>query len=235
MIYNFDEYKEFAKELFRKVPCMRTEQLKQFFIRYYQMDENSAWSIILGLQRAENFWLSSDGWAMTKGMYQRLLHDRFKEHVIVDDVYCLGKMDEYASQYRPDVIKCLWLVIDMLPQSINFVVSDQPYNIMFTISPKDANDDTPSRLYQLVYISKQNEIVLPEMLRAFPKIKDKTSRNYMRRIALIDNPEAVWRIPYIGFSNIVQYDESIPTRCKEIADPDSKRNKDIRWKDEDYQ
>ena len=233
MIYGFDVYKEFTNKIFEKVPCMRTEQLKMFFVKYYGMTEDEAWTIILGLQRAENFWLSCDGWAMTKGMYKKFTGDRFKEHVIINEVYRLDKMDHVASKYNPDVIKCLWLVIDSLPQSIDFVITDKPYNIQFVITPENANDEIQSRLYQLVYVSKQNEIVLPQMLKSYPKIQDKQTRDLVRRVALIENEDAAWRIPYIGFSKILLYDENEKSHLKEIKSEDANRDKDIRWQDED--
>ena len=60
-------------------------------------------------------------------------------------------------------------------------------------------------------------------------ISDKETRETVRRIAIIDNANHAWEVPYVGFKYICVLDDDSPQNYKVIE----KRNNEDLWKDYD--
>ena len=210
MIYNLEEYEHEIRSVLERLPLCRKKQLIKVLVNTYEgMNEFLANETLLAIQRRGHVFLSTDDWAMTKGMYLRISQDRYFEGVNSNENYMqgcrLGNMTSLIQKNNVvgDEIDCFWLAVDMLPDSKDFIVGCTPWVICFDTS---ANKETVSRLYQITKIAADKELTRCEILRSLPKIEDNDLKKVITRIALIEDERHAWKIPHIGFSFICVLD-----------------------------
>jgi hypothetical protein len=199
-----------------------------------------ALGILRAVQRNGHVLLSTSGWALTKGEYRMVSNDKFntsvdftaryrvadKISVYSDDHHMITRHEKFEnvlSGKAKKIIDCLWVAIDMLPESEEFVIGTDPWSIIFTA---EGDDDEPSCLYEIVKINEVSENVTMELLRNLPKISDKSMQETTYRIAVMDNGDHAWKVPYVGFSHICVLDDNTDTGYSVVES----RSKD-RWKD----
>ena len=243
MIENYEEYEDFVKHVTRTAPLLKTEQLRIMISRYFGQTMESIDEVLFALQRNQAILMSSDGWTVTVGEYIKLTGDRFLRRrnnyeaygETTDEYNRLIGMDDKCSDVNRPLSKALWLVADMMPDSIDFAICESPWVVAFATPPYTAEEspngkEIPSLLYEITYIAKGYESTRTELLRVLPKIQSNHAKDGIRRICILDDPEYAFRVPYIGFSHIVTMDPTSPRHYRVIET----RKKDIRWKDDPY-
>jgi len=215
MIQNEEIYIEFLLGIIKKMSILKTEQLSRALYKTYQgMNRKIANNVLSNMQDHGSILLSPDGWAMTKGTYASISGDKLMENILNKSQFRIPPMDRMIKDYgiSMDAIECLWIVIDMLPDSIDFVVNKNPWFLLF--DTQKTNEDV-SKLYEITRIPKNKEEARIEMLRAVSVTKE-PMRQSIVRIALIDDEKHSWMVPHIGFSYICVLDDNAKSHFKVI-------------------
>jgi len=225
----FSVYEEEITNLLKKIPLLQIKQVILALNNMYEdTTESSIKDVLYNMQRKGHVLLSVDGWVMTKGAYFRLTNkspDSVSYTVNNDTIYRLGNMTDTIenSGIYSDLIDCFWLVVDMLPDSKQFIVNETPWSIMFDTCTAE---DKPCRLYQITRIIKDRDVARYELLKNLPEIDDNDNlRSNYCRIALIDDENDAWKVPAIGFAFICVLDSTSPKGYKIVE----KRSPEQRW------
>ena len=242
MIQGINDYEDFIRNLLKKVPLMYTEQLIIALKNTFNdVNDTLAASILLALQRRGYLLLSESGYVMTKGMYRKLTSDKFYDGItlnsdirIPEEIYKFttkkvaitngftkekwakdkrGTVDSFLDKNGKALLNCMWVIVDMLPSSENFILGNSPWNIVFD---KEANEKSDGILYEVTYIPSNLMRVRCEALKQLPPIEDKEFRNQVRRIAIVDDESNIDLIPKIGFSHICKLNPELDTRYEVI-------------------
>ncbi|MBR0417876.1 MAG: hypothetical protein IJI66_01760 [Erysipelotrichaceae bacterium] len=245
MIIGLDEYERFIRGILKKVPVLKVRQLvKALENNYEDMDSALAQSILFAIERKGYVLLSENGWAMTQGAYLTITNDRFFDGIVKNKAY---RMPDQLPYYDVDsdnkrykvrdielkdalddkqmqLIRCMYLVIDMLPDSCEFVAGEFPWNIMFVTEP---DDDKKGMLYQIAYVPKRTEDIEFELMRNLPKVDHQELRDSVRRIVVLENDKSIDKVPYIGITHICKINERTARGYEVLGSP---RKRTEAWK-----
>ena len=248
MIYELEsKYEVFVKNILKVIPILQTKQLIICLEKTFEeCTANTALApeILKALQRKGMLMLTYDGYAMTKGAYVYLTNDKFFDNVDLNDsirikdkmavirfeknnkriVTKTGDTKDLIDQKEQDLIDAMWIVADMMPGSKDFIASAYPWLLTF-INEEQEN----SKLFEITKIPAKNEFGKIQLLKQLPVISDKETRETVRRIAIIDNANHAWEVPYVGFKYICVLDDDSPQNYKVIE----KRNNEDLWTDYD--
>ena len=238
MILDYNEYEDFVKKILRSVPLIKTEQLKLMISKYFAQDPETVDPILLALQSNQAILMTQDGWSMTVGQYIKLSGDRFLAarssfKSTTDEFNRLPNMDDKCRKVNRPLSKALWLVADMMPDSVNFIIASSPWTVAFATIPTDTKR---SLLYEIAYIDKGYEVTGTELLRRVPKIQSNTIKKSIVRICIIEDETYAFRVPYNGFAYVVKIDHSMPShyRIIEQRTPSAGVPKEKRWEEDPY-
>ncbi len=206
------ECEPFVKDLLYHFNPIRTEQLKRGLCKYYEgVDETKAEKVLLSMQKKRALLMSSDGWTLTKGRYVQLTDDDRYEYADFLSPVPLSDMNEFIlrSDVNLKLISCLWILIDMLPYSMEFALTHKPWQLSFISGKRE--------LYEVTYIPQEEEIVRFEMLSNLPRdLYDELKAN-IRRIVILEKPEHAYRVPQgVGIRFIVTLDDSVPCHYRVV-------------------
>ena len=226
MIYNLEDYEEYVRGLLKKVPLMRTEQLKICLRKtFVNMPEDVTQSILVAIQRRGYLLMSVDGWTMTKGIYVELTGDNaFKNH-LSHGPFRLQEMNEICKNRNKKIVDLMWLIADLSPSSEDFFFATSPWDIAFV---DEGSEDKQSKIYEIIYVPERSENAKAEALRLLPKMEHKDDRAAITRIAVMENANHEWKIPHKGFKFIVQIDHDSPKHYRVVK----KREGEEVWSDE---
>ena len=189
--------------------------------------------------------MSEDGYAMTQGYYLNITRDFFFDGIVKNNslrvpkkIYLYGineegktgplkelKLEEQITKKDKQNIACMWLVIDMLPDSFEFVIGDRPWNVIFTT---EATETKKGLLYEVTYIPQDSEDINIEIIKNIPKVDAKELRESIRRIAILEDERHEWKVPHLGFTHICKIDEEKSNGYRLINKP---RKLSEAWKD----
>lgn len=225
MIYNIEIYSEFISKILRKIPYIKTKILIRCLVNYYpDVNEKKAKEILYEIQNNGECLMSTDGWTLTKGIYYRISNDTFRDNFHYHNECRLDNVSDYLRDLDKEDVDVMWLVADLMPISENFIVCDTPWNIMFDAPGDEFNEP---KLFQLIKVPYDVENERIELLKNSKRLipEDKVI-NSIRRIALIENPNNAFKIPWLGFTHVCVLD---PKQVKGYRIVE-KRTKDI-WRD----
>lgn len=228
MIYNQDFYTEFISGILKRVPLLRSKQLTNALMNIdNEMTPELAWAVLYNIERCNHVLFSEGGWAMTLGMYRTLTHDKYLNGVDVKaefkiqdrlaiygnngrEPYKYATPDELIAEMpngnkRLSILNSMWVVTDMLPASDEFVTDTGIWDVSFVTHPSEESGKYP-KLYEIIYISEKRENLICKQLSEMKMIDDKELQKPIMRIAILDNPEHAFKVPYIGFSHILTLD-----------------------------
>lgn len=230
MSYIIENEQNLIRDIMKRVGVCRTKQLVNCLKNNNkELKDEDALNILGGLQRNRYLLLSQDGWAMTIGAYTQFANDKFFDKTITAPTefaipYDIGTILEKDNCINKDIIDCLWIVADMMPESKEFIISNYPWSICFDTS---ANAEHEGRIFQLTKVAKGKERTRGEVFKSLPSIKSDGLKKCIRRIAIVEDPQGAWEIPHLGFYFICAVDESSPTGYRVIE----KRTGDEVWSD----
>ncbi len=223
----YEEYESFAKKLISRTGIMKTGQLLLSLQNTFpDMDEALADAVLKSCQRRRILFLSENGYAVTIGTYIMASGDRFLDDIDFDGDCRIRDIRLERTLVSRDVIDAMWIAADMMPDSMDFMISAKPWILQF-VTPE--TEGQPSCLYQVAKISAGREIPETVLLEEAPPVRDPDMRRQIRRIALLDRPDEAFRIPCTGFSHICLLDEKAPSGFRVIA----KRGGQEAWADYD--
>lgn len=236
MINNTEDYQQFVESIINKCGVLRTNTLINCLMKYYANIENrsDALYILRTLQEYTDLMLTDDGYAVTKGCYLRLADDPALMNMRYVDMEKLpADIIHINDSYDEDLLECMTIVADMMPDSRYFIVTGYPWMIQFIVNARGNPDEEgyrPSRLFQICKIENANEIPFSVLLNSLPEFSDAEYKEHIRRIAIIDNANQSYLVPKLGFTAICTYDpDNIETEYMIVET----RSQDVAW--EDYQ
>lgn len=210
-INNLDQYKDFIKDFMYWFNPLKTEQLELALCKYFKdVDTADAKEIISRCQSKRYVLTSPDGWAMTRGVYVQLTGDSKYEYMKASSENMLPVMNNFViNSCNTERLNCLWVLIDMLPASMDFVVTHKPFQLSFT--------NKNNILYECIYISSENESAKVEMLNLLPRDLFEDAKSAIRRIVIMENPNNAIKIPKgIGVRYILAIDDSKKTHYRVV-------------------
>ena len=225
MTDKYNEFELFIRNILAKGSIMKKQQLILCLCRYYsEIYPDTAEDIINHAQKKGILLVSTDGYVMTKGAYSTLTGDTYGDDLKLDeDVRIKQPININGGRTTGNTIDCMWIVANMMPDSNNFIVCPDPWNIQFIVQK---NDD-PAKLFQVMRITKDKEIPSSIMLKNMANDIDKKMRLQIRRIVLLDDDSFAWRFPKVGVTHIAVIDEKVPNGFRIVE----KRKPEEAWSD----
>ena len=187
---NFEEYKSFVSELIYHFNPIRQDQLVLALKNYFNdIDDKAALEILDKCQTKRVILLSEDGWALTRGKYVQLTGDDRYKYMNTDKEHMLPRLTNVIQeQCNMKLINCLWILIDMLPASMDFALTHKPFQISFISSKKE--------LYEVIYIQKDEEDAKLEMLKNLPSDLFDIAKKTIKRVVILENEQHAFKVPH---------------------------------------
>ncbi len=200
-----NEYEPLVRDLIYDFNPVKKAQLIRALCKYYaDVDEATAERVLQRMQSKRELLISKDKWILTKGKYVQLTGDDDFSRVDFQSVEMCPPVGDLIEKYcdmKP--INCLWIMIDMLPASMDYALHHKPWHISF-ISAK-------RKLYEVIYIPFEEEVVKFEMLASestnfFPDFKEN-----LERVVLLERKNHASSVPKgVGIRYVCVLDESLP-------------------------
>lgn len=229
---NSKKYSSFIIEIVHKLPVIPIRLLIIALINYFEelgSDEKIAFQILKNIQYNGHILLTDNGWAMTKKAYRFYTNDRYPKFDLRSEFRLGDKINIYDDGNPQKIIKSvdindvishgykkildsLWVAFDLLPESRDFIVGMDPWNIMFC----SKYDDEPAHCYEIVRISEDMSNVMKDRLSNLTPIIDPEEQENITRIAIVDKEYQVNMVPKVGFRHICVLDDESDTGYKVI-------------------
>ena len=189
MLFDYDAYGEFIIGILNRICIVRTEQLvKALMNTYVDMSADRAGVILRSLQRDNRLLMSSDGWTVTYGAYLKRTRNKFFDNLVYGMPYRIKEpFDVYVTNDDRNASDLFWIIIDMLPDSIDFMKSSPPWNMLF-ITKK--SEKKKQKLYLLVTIEEGVEHLQIPVLVNNTDYNNENIKDDLRMIALFKNMES---------------------------------------------
>lgn len=226
------QYEDFVVSIIRKCGIIRTRTLVTCLCKYYQdMSREKAQFIISKLQDHVGYFLTEDGFTLTREMYVTITKDFNEDNANFSDPVKIKAGQVIVTEpYHLAILDCMCVVADFMPQSYLFSMPENSYPWLFQFIAKDEKSDKPPKLYQVCKIQNGYELPFALMLAGSSYANDaKAFKDSIRRIAIIEDEASAFMVPHLGFSAIIMYDKSSPTEFRLIE----KRSGDNLWSDFD--
>lgn len=203
------EYVEYIRFIVNKAHVMRLIQLKLILQKKFNLSEDLCRDLVIEAQKENYILVSADEYVMTQGYYLMNTEDKFFDGLNRRNwVNFIEFPMQEIVKHDIGVIKCMTAVANMMPISENFIIPKGPWNITFFV-PEDyvgydekTGMEYESNIYEIIYIPHKSSTVLCNYLKQF-QIDDEETRNIVKRIAILENPDDDVKVPYIGFTKIV--------------------------------
>lgn len=223
MSYYYDNFVEFFDSLLSRVQIIKKSQLALALVNYFDgIGLTDAHNIIQKYQTQGRLIIGDNGYVFSRAAYRRITNDYREENLVYHRKYRFQNAQIYENKIDESCIQCLWIVIDMLPGSFNFIKAYKPWDFIFEMK----NSTNKTNLYEVMYISKESELYISEIMNNQPSIKSSDVRESLIRIAVIEDEDDAKNIPYFGFKYIVSIDHTDKTHYKILEE----RSMEERWK-----
>ncbi len=211
-----EEYLKYVYNLVRRVHVIKERQLITIMKgKFPNYPEDKLLEIVLETQKNNYILISKDGYVMTEAYYKMLTNDKFCDGVIVNDYYTRinVNMRPLLEKEMP-IIKCMAVVAFTTPTSQDFFLPVQgPFQVGFVtpeeLVEKDENGEALNACYyEIIYIPHANSTALCLAIEQSCDVKDKHARKRIKRIAVLEDEDDSYKIPQIGFTNIVTVNDN---------------------------
>lgn len=208
-------YNEFEKVLNEIVyyfnPCKTEQLIKVLTNTFKDVDKAKAKEILYGYETNGHILLSTDGWAMTKGKYSQITGDTKEEFIKYEQNIRIPNMAKIINETCTSELKyvdILWIIIDLLPDSLEYSAMSKPFDISFIAKNK---------CYQIMSIRAIAEDAKIYQLKSVPNDYDDDFKKTIVRIAIMENEDHAFKIPTnLGFKFIVAIDSTQPRHYRII-------------------
>ncbi len=170
-------------------------------------------------------------------------HDETKTVPIYSFIF---KNPDY--KWLANQIDCMWYVIDNLPESRNFSLNcSYPFTLFFEKGPSaedsepvfevdpdtleiktKAPENTESTLVAVAKVPAKSEHAMREAFRLLPPVTDKDLQRAIKRVAVIENRDHAFNIPYVGFKEIIAVNYKNTAKYYDVIET---RGDDSAWQD----
>lgn len=214
-------------------------------------DKKATDKILIDMQEKGYLLITENSFIISKGLYERITSDKFFDGVDKKAALAVptemtvytrdndGKrivggsttIPDYLKEdkFRRELLACMWYVIKKMPVSKDFVIGSLPWNILYeddTFSETVDGEEVPiTKIIEVAYIPESAENSRVEMIKACGKVPEEM-RLGIRRIAIIENENHAFKIPYYGFTEILTVDDTVPNHLRIVE----KRAPSDAWK-----
>ena len=194
-----EQYEKMISELIAKVGMMKLDQLVSYVAAYTTEESfEEAYRIIEDASKHGVLLISTNGYVMSKGVYLTYAQDKFWDGLNMSSTIQI--MDSINPDKKTKAqIDCLWEVVQTLPDSENFIMSDAPWLVQYIVAGENGEKDT---LVQVARFVTGDEIPMAERIKDLPAIDTEEKRQCIERIAILDDPNFAWVVPHVGFTRI---------------------------------
>ena len=207
LIRNIDDYYlNFIRKIIKKVHVMKCNQLIRALVLKFDIREPNARRLLLLAQRRNILAISTDYYALTIQYYKMITDDVFLDNLVLKDfnnriTFPIYPMIEYHER---NIIKCLDVVVEMMPYSEDFIITPSPFIITFDI-PFIENDEESikSSVYQITLFDDENFLTKSALVTAVGKIENYDMQKIIKRIAVVESTDKLYLIPYLGYTKII--------------------------------
>lgn len=209
MIYDYDVYDDFIVGILKRISVLYTEQLILALMNNYNnVDRERAVMILARLQKDNRVMMSVDGWSVTTGSYLKRTQDKqFRMSKFTGKYRIPGTFSEYISDEDRKRADIFWIVVDMLPDSNNFMSALEPWNYVFV---SKRSEKRTSKLFLLTKIEKGLEHLQVPAIAMNTDFSDKFFNENVRTIALFDNGDAIEDVDTSCFSFVCVLNDDSP-------------------------
>ncbi len=207
----FNEYEKFLNELIYYFnPCYTAQLHRALTKQFGNLDSRSAYELLAKYQNDGRILLSEDGWAMTKGKYVQITKDSKYENVNVSANPRLQNITRQVKDYCDlkhfRLLDCLWVLIDMLPDSMDFALTNKPFQISLIAK---------GQLYQIISIPASEEDLRIDMLTSLPADYYENFRTSVNRIVVMERADHYFKLPKnIGIKFVCVIDHNKPSHIR---------------------
>ena len=206
-----EEYFKYVYNLVSRVHVLEQKQLVQIMRgKFPDYPEDKLLEVVLDTQKNNYILISKDGYVMTEAYYKMITNDKFGDGTIINNYYFRIKVNmKPLLEKEMPVIKCMSVVADTMPVSQDFFLPVQgPWTVAF-VTPEECikTDDDGEAInafyYEVIYIPHASSTALCLALEQSCGVKDKHAQKKIKRIAVLEDADDSYKIPQIGFTNIV--------------------------------
>lgn len=202
-------YFDFLKKLINKVQIIKLKPLLTILMKKYNFCEDKCYEIVLEAQKSNYLLVSKDKYVMTLGFYVVAAEDKFYDATEMNNYlnHINFNFGPYVKE-RKGWFDCLTVVAEMMPISEHFFVPQDPWNFAFCTPEEFVGEEDGGGfelepcLYEIIYIPKKTSTVLCQALANF-KIEDPEIKNSVKRIAVLEDVNDAYKVPYVGFTNLI--------------------------------
>lgn len=210
-----EEYFKYVYDLVRKIHVLKQDQLLKIMKgKFPDYPSEKLLEIVLDAQKNNYILISKDGYVMTEAYYKMLTDDTFGDGTVINNYYFRIKANmKPLLKNEMAIIKCMAVVADCMPISQNFFLLGQgPWTVGFVtpeefIDLNEKGEADNAFYYEVAYIPHASSTPLCVALENSFDIKDKHTRTKVKRIAVLEDEDDSYKIPKIGFTNIVTVDD----------------------------
>lgn len=210
-----EEYFRYVFNLVRKIHVIKQDLLLKIMKgKFPDYPDEKILEIVLDAQKNNYILISKDGYVMTEAYYKMLTNDKFGDGTIINDYYFRIKanMRPLLKNEIP-IIKCMSVVADCMPISQDFFLQAKGPWVVGFVTPEEFIDlngkgeAENAYYYEIAYIPHLSSTALCVAMEQAFDVKDKHARGKIKRIAVLEDADDSYKIPKIGFTNIVTVDE----------------------------
>lgn len=190
-----EETESFIKSVMNKVSVVTVELLCYMLKNQFEDTVNDSYIgfLLRHLQNDGILLLSEDGYVMTKGAYVSLTDDIFFDNLLPTASYRVKSGIDYSkSRDGIDCVDCMWFLATMLPKVSEYIINTGVWDLQFIVAPDEKHD---ARLYQVVKFKKGYEVAKSLLIESTQHIENERDRLQIRRIALFDDENMVFKVP----------------------------------------
>lgn len=207
MINYYPDCEDYAKNILQRIPVLRTKQLTRALYKLspYITSLEEARLTLKKVQTRGYLFMSPDGYTVSRGAYSVASNDRHllnvnpagREFAIPE----IGKL-LYEKRLITSATDAFWIACDFLPYSYEFIANlAHPWSLCFT-----EDSSAKSKVYQITKIKKGEGYQMAEVLKSLPEVP-KEARDYIVRIAILEDEREKDIIPHLGFRYFCSIDE----------------------------
>lgn len=208
--YDSEVYEWFVLSVLKRINVLYTSSLIHALTQSFpELTPGLARSLLNNMQLRNKLLLASNDITMTTAAYHDMVNDKFGEYIHhKNSPYRVdGKLVNLnRTREGREVMECFKVASDLMPGAFRFVVGGSPWLIQFVMPAKGS---LPARLFQITYFRKGEEFPDGGLINTLPKQTGEREQSQMRRIVLLENPDAVDLVPKgCGISKILGLDSS---------------------------
>jgi len=217
----YEYYSDYLVDFINKVGvCKLTQLIKLLKNKGDKLDDKQIEKILNYACIDGKILVSQNDYVLSKYKFADVGVKRYQNDLSQGDLRRI-QSDYLPKKIEGDIIDCLWIVIDLMPDSQEFSVGDGlPWSFSWL-----QGDGEECKVIQLCRIPDREEVTREALIASDELNKHLRWREKVSRIALVDRVDKLYLVPKLGFRNICMLDDSVEAHFKLVE----QRNDEDMW------